>query len=452
MPNLPSIHQQNPMQTLVYQQLYLRSDDPFEKTPIALIKDESDGEEEGEASRQSTPARKQRGRSLSECMREHREALATQDWVEKQRRKKLGENANSHILWMRARDTRAEFLDVKESEELLARKAHLASVEHRPVKRSASMPSVNPHTCWFRVRLSRPAGTVFKEELHTTVPAAEPLRRMAPKRTEIGKLTKAVRGAEWQRQEPEVGAWCWRGDFVAEARNAAISGGMKHAFITKYATGTGLLSHKGYAEVACSTGGIEMWSPSFVGLLEALRVRWNLTTPAAQEVRRTELEVRSMQPDLQFPQRWTAPPADEGMTLKIPRSLRSRLAAAGAPAPPPLPQRLPNTVSYEQDEPWMQILAPPLIKNAASDASSAQWAPLPPREVELEMLHGDSMRSGHVRRSGQRPSTSSSISGQTYTRIHTDALHDYEYDDASDDNDDRHAQPAPEEWQPPEGW
>lgn len=470
--HLPAIHQQkhaagttgqspdsvSPLQTLLYQQLYLRSDDPFEKTPAALIKDESDEEEdeEGEESRQSTPAQKRRGRTLSECVRENREALATQEFLEKQRRRKLGESANAHILWMRARDTRAEILDVKEGDELLARKAHLASVEHRPVKRSASVPTVNPHMCWFRVRLPRPAGSVFQEDLHTTGLAAggPPHARKPPQRTEMGALTRAVRGAEWQQPEPSAGAWCWRGDFVAEARDAAIAGGMKHAFITKYASGTGMLSHKGYAEVACSTGGMEMWSPSFVGLLEALRARWNLTRPA-QEVRKSESEVRAKQPNLQFPERWKPPAPDVGMTLKIPRSLRSRLAAAEPPAPPPLPARLPHTVSYEQDEPWMQVLAPaPLVTNAAATAHSSQWARLPLREHDVDMGY---QRSGLPRRlSG----TSSQFSGRSYGRIQTEPedgtqTYDYRYED-DDDSDEGHdppqRQPAPEEWQPPVGW
>lgn len=196
-----------------------------------------------------------------------------------------------------------------------------------------------------------------------------------------------------------------------------------------------------------------MWSPSFVGLLEALRARWNLTTPA-QEVRKSESEIRAKQPNLQFPERWKPPAPDVGMTVKIPRSLRSRLATARPPAPPPLPVRLPHTVSYEQDEPWMQVLAPaPLVTNAAATAHSSQWAALPPREDELDMGY---MRSGLSHRVSGR---SSQFSGHSYGRVQTepeDGTQTYEYhyedDDDSDEYEPQQRQPAPEEWQPPEGW
>merc|ERR1719277_334726 len=128
-----------------------------------------------------------------------------------------------------------------------------------------------------------------------------------------------------------------------------------------------------------------MWSPSFVNLLEALRVRWNFTA-GEQEVRRTEEDVRSRHKGIHFPEPWRPPTPEKCQTLHIPRSLRQRLGEMGPPAPPPLPNRLACTVPYVQDAPWKETLAPPeVVRSAAEFAHQPEkWVSLPRRRSERE--------------------------------------------------------------------
>lgn len=371
---------------LVHRQLYLRGD-PFEHTPAALLSS-ADEEEESEGEEERGP--------WSGIGRRRPAAIAggslEEQWAEESRVLKLAQGATGHFLWLRGRDRRANLLDQRETQRLRERQEALAAARRGP-QRAASTPSLQPYRCWFRVEPTRPTAVVYEESLHEDLhlrPWAGSGRAASRTSPEVVAETLREAAARLPREGPARGeqpTWCWRADFVEEAKRAAAAEGMRHAFITKYTPGTASLPLLGYADAACSSGGLELWSPSFVALLEALRVRWGLVEPWPQGVRLAEEELRARQPEVRFPKPYRPPdPGGGSPSIRMPKALRDKLQRQGPPAPPPLPDRLPTQVYYKQELPWTRLLWQPEKKHLLPGRWRGEWAELPsatPSEVSL---------------------------------------------------------------------
>jgi len=287
------------------------------------------------------------------------EALAAQK-AETTRRRSLAEENCGYALWLRARDHRAELLDVGESSGVLAAMSNVAKVR-AGLQKCSPKPVLDDRLIWYRVSERRSQRMMFEEDIHRDSRGgvceadADPSKASKDSRQAAmmlrGRLV-ATSSSQTRLAVPTV--VCWRGDFVKEVRMAAHAEGLRRVTITQYSKGTGkLMDCEGYSEVACSSGGFELWSPAFLRLLEALRVRWGLIDHSGTQcVRLTEEEWSRRFKSRGFPEKEPLPDV-RPKRVEVPPELRS-LCGCGeaAPQPPPLPLRLPIRTYYEQDEKW----------------------------------------------------------------------------------------------------
>jgi len=289
-------------------------------------------------------------------------------WAEEARRLKLEAECQGHEIWYRGRRQGHDLLTPEEADEIRDVKGRIVQAIVGP-PRSPVRPTSLPQRHWFRVRpaAARPAvEEVFAAHGGGGATGSE----QWPSAASLASL--GDRDAAWAtRLGPPLGAACWRYDFVQEALLAAKGSGLRGCTITQYSPGTRQLkAREGYAEAVSSAGGRELWSPAFLNLLEALRTCWNLTEDDGLEcVRLSEDELRRRFPALGFQDERDLVAELRPATIPMPRSLARRLKEAGPPVPPPLPNRLPCRVVYDQDMPWTRLVVKPAARRLSGTAS-----------------------------------------------------------------------------------
>merc|ERR1712216_1020663 len=109
----------------------------------------------------------------------------------------------------------------------------------------------------------------------------------------------------------------------------------------------------------------------------ALRVRWGLTDQSGIEcVRLTEEAWKLRFARKAFPAKVPLPNV-QPKRVEVPAELRRLWEGENAPAPPPLPLRLPTRTYYEEDdnwtqEPWMQLPPDSVSDNSEGEASESE--------------------------------------------------------------------------------
>mmetsp|Transcript_52964 Transcript_52964/g.154290 ORF Transcript_52964/g.154290 Transcript_52964/m.154290 type:complete len:391 (-) Transcript_52964:65-1237(-) len=339
----------DPLKALIYHRVWL-SGSPGE---LALAEDSVDEEKrsdsEGSGDESSPGQEGAYGGSSSTA------GPGVSSREEEARWAKLNRELKGHEVWLRTRDQRKDFLTPSEAEKVSQVREKIARAIAGP-QRSPCKPVAAPLRHWFLVRAARDPASRFDER--AAFRGSDGLHG-APETVDVGEFREAAARLDPFVQEKRT--WAWRADFVNEALLAARGSGMRCCTITKYSRGTRRLKEReGYAEAVSSAGGRELWSPAFLGVLEALRVQWGLTASVgAGCVRLEERDARQRFPEL----KWEEEPdllADlRPDAVHVPRGLARRLKAAGPPAPPPLPQKLPRKLFYQPDEDWCHMLSSP---------------------------------------------------------------------------------------------
>jgi len=256
------------------------------------------------------------------------EAKVDKHRLELLRRRRHGDASNAFMMWMVARDTRANFKEVPKKKPAAAPSA--PSREKQLLRGASMLPQVG------RTISSLSHALLFTSEKNLTQPRP-------PKHRNHWYLVPPIAGAEQHLhfhsapnvdlQEPE--GVCWLATFAKEVKIAAEDSGIRLGAID-YSYGVELMNTRGekarevlskYLEVVCTDGTHELWSPTVVQMLERLRQHWE----AGRGVR---VEVSRLRNTDRFDEPWGWPIRTEPRPttkVAIPDSLRD------AP-PPPVPQ------------------------------------------------------------------------------------------------------------------
>lgn len=300
--------------------------------------------------------------------------------IEAERKRQLLQDLDGYQVWMRGHNPKSRLVLPSEAKVIAARRELVAQVRAGPQRRPVQLGS-RPYETWYLIeRKGRVTASHFQEELHDLGGV------MCDSDASDIRAASVTLNELLAQGEAETQCVCWRADFVQEVKHAARGAGLRQATVTEYFPVTDkLLVLQGYVSAACSEGGREVWSPSFVNLLEALRVRWacHLDGSPEEKVRCYEGELLQRQPELCFPARRTVPRLGP-VLAEMPGQVLQRLrqeggdgdSAEGPPQPPALPKRLPHRVCYEQDEPWTRLLCKGPALNFAAEVKKGRVAPL----------------------------------------------------------------------------
>lgn len=325
---------------------------PKEEGAVSDDDDNSDEDdyESGSESDSDRGRRRPPRRSKQECAEDaRRDAAASAFGVEEDRKRRLCRTANGDRLWMQARPMRANIA---------------AAVKEKP-------------------KAPKPQRWVWLQQL----PDKE--RAEAQRPFNVWFFAPAV------AQLPRDRAWCWRGDFVGEARLAAETSGLVMAVVDEEVadrvtckTGKTLPALQAHVEVTATDGKKQLWSTTFIGLLDMLRSKWRL----GDSIRQTERDV------LERIERTTGfranswsdlsaeaqPDRSEAIRAFKLRQASELLSAKPAPALPRIPRKLGERPVYKaagawSQEPWLTGSLPRLGYSASgnlhrlSDAEVARW-------------------------------------------------------------------------------
>lgn len=339
-------HEVDTLKALYHQELYMHGDPFRHNVNYARPESDSDG---GSSRGIGSDARGRLGRG---------DDVAAQ-WAEDARKQRLLEGCDGFQVWLRGQNPQSRLMKADEAEDYLERKKLLAKVKAGPTRTPVKV-GASPWECWFRVeRTGRATASFFEEELHE-------MSGVQCDSDENDILAAAIsfnRQLDEERGQAQP-VWCWRTDFVQEAKMAARGAGMRRATVTEYFPVTDkLIQEQGYVAASCSSGGREVWSPSFVNLLEALQARWGirLDEDPTVKVKLSESEVFERQPWVHFASREPEPNL-KAKTAPMPSALRHKLRDEGPPPTPAVPQRLPTRICYEQDLPWTKLLWKPALR------------------------------------------------------------------------------------------
>lgn len=161
---------------------------------------------------------------------------------------------------------------------------------------------------------------------------------------------------------PDGMHWCWRSDFVAEARVASQAFGLRDATVGLAEAERLLRKRPGamqllneHVEVTSTDGRGELWSRGFLRVLEAMHFKRGrsgdvrLTLEQLQQ-RAGEGAWHLARPDI-WPHALDSPRARKALSVPVPE-----LAARGLPpAVPRLPLRMPYAIPYKRDAAWMSF-------------------------------------------------------------------------------------------------
>jgi len=260
--------------------------------------------------------------------------------MEIHRRRRHGNTSTAFMPWLMARETRANFREVK-SPKLVGR-------AKRPIKelrRDLSMLPQVGHTL---------SASSLEEMLKGTVPR----HPKPPKHRTQWYLVQPLPGAaqyhfraapEVKLPEPE--GICWLATFADEVKRAAEEGGIKAGAI-EYDYGLDLIKQWGqkarnllarHVEVVCSSGKHELWSPTVVQLLERLRQQWE----AGEGVRVETSRLRDLS---RFDDPWGWPPPPPAVTTTAKVAVPGEMLDDEPPPVPQVPLKLPgDRLCYDDD-------------------------------------------------------------------------------------------------------
>ncbi|CAK8985980.1 unnamed protein product [Durusdinium trenchii] len=253
--------------------------------------------------------------------------------------------------------------------------AHKKFQQEEVVRRHQLKNSAFGHLTWLRGHKIRadlmPTWQVTKKQIEEK------------QRTFVDKGPPRVGGDVWYKVwvPNSQKAWCYKGNFVNEARFLAESQKMDFAWLS-VETAQKLFERDPtieealqYHVVAVATDDKRyFWSHAFVQFLTVLQEESDF--PYGQ-VCYTVKDFQRRYPQAKFPVpgKYTVVAKSEAVTLPVPpaisRNLRSTPTLLGhstlsrdqeVPAPPPLPDRLPCPIPYELTEPWMCIFASDMEK------------------------------------------------------------------------------------------
>mmetsp|Transcript_38379 Transcript_38379/g.81361 ORF Transcript_38379/g.81361 Transcript_38379/m.81361 type:complete len:433 (-) Transcript_38379:171-1469(-) len=293
---------------------------------------------------------------------------------DEERKRALLEELTGYELWMGGQNLRTRLLLPDEVEIYKQRAADIENAKSFARTKYPVDLGGSPYNHWFRVedpaamptpsassssssssslrhRLRRTSSVTafFEEDLHDLqgVQCDSDINDIR-----MASLLLHEKLKDHQTQVPQC--FCWRGDFVHEAKLAAKGQGMRQvSAVEQPSTTDRMVFLEGYTPASCSAGGREVWSRGFLTLLEALHARWGLHVEQNPDkrVKMSEEELSSRRPDLHFPPPRRMPDL-KPQTVHIPRSLKTTLLARGPPPIPAIPVRLHSQPCYKEDKRW----------------------------------------------------------------------------------------------------